>query len=112
MCDCAERTVVDLVGLSPLLVDEDDGHQDDDLGHDAQEGPQRGQAAADAQVDLVAGAAEVVAAEADVVRDVRLHVQVADGQGGFLGGALDLILVAGAVDDGLKGERRGWWIEN
>lgn len=33
------RTIIDLIGLSPLLVDEDDGHQYDDLSHDPQEGP-------------------------------------------------------------------------
>lgn len=98
-CDGAERTVIDLIGLSPLLVDENDGHQDDDLGHDAQEGPQGGQAAANAQVDRVTDAAEVVGAEADVVSDVRLDVQVADGQGGLLGGALDFVLVTCAVSD-------------
>lgn len=102
-CDGAERTVIDLIGLSPLLVDEDDGHQDDDLGHDAQEGPEGGQAAADAQVDLVADAAEVVGGVADVVSDVRLDVQVVDGQGGLVGGALDLVLVTCAIDDRLKG---------
>lgn len=100
---CEERTVIDLIGLSPLLVDEDDGHQHDHLGHDAKEGPEGGQAAANAQVDLVAGTAQVVAADADVVSDVCLDVQVADGQGCLVGGALDLILVTCAVDEWLKG---------
>lgn len=56
-------------------------------------------------MDLVADAAEVVGAEADVVADVRLNVQVADRQGGLLGGALDLVLVTGAVDDRLVAEQ-------
>lgn len=99
---CGVRTVGDLVGLSPLLVDEDDGHQDDDLGHDAEEGPEGGQPAADAQVDLVAVGAQLVGPGADVVADVVLDAQVVDGQRGLVGGALDLVFVGGAVDDGLR----------
>lgn len=96
------RTVGDLIGLSPLLVDEDDGHKDDDLGHDPQEGPQGGPAAADAQVDGVRGRADFAHAGADVVADVAFNVQVVDGQAGPVGGALDLVFVAGSVDDGLR----------
>lgn len=96
------RTIIDLIGLSPLLVDEDDGHQYDDLGHDSQEGPQGGPAAADAQVDLVHGRADFIRSGADVVSDVALNVQVADGQTGPVRGALDLVFVAGSIDDGLE----------
>lgn len=95
------RTVGDLVGLSPLLVDEDDGHEDDDLGHDAEEGPEGGEAAANAQVDLVGAGSDFAGAGADVVAHVVLDAQVVDGQHGLFGGALDLILVTGTVDDGL-----------
>ncbi|TNN49507.1 hypothetical protein EYF80_040301 [Liparis tanakae] len=59
--------------------DEDDGHQDDDLGHDAEEGPEGGQPAADAQVDLVSVGAQLVGPGAHVVADVVLDAQVVDG---------------------------------
>lgn len=95
------RTIVDLIRLSPLLVDEDDGHQDDDLGHDAEERPQSSKATADTQVDLVANCAEFIGSGAKVVSDVFFHVQVVDGQDGLVGGALDLIFVSSAIDDGL-----------
>lgn len=95
------RTVVDLIRLSPLLVDEDDADQDDDLGHDAQEGPEGGQAATDAQVDLVEGRAHFAGTVAHVVAHVHGDVQVVDGQGGPVGGALDLIPVS-TVGDGLR----------
>lgn len=95
-------TVGDLIGLSPLLVDEDDGHQDDDLGHNAQEGPESGQAAADAQLDLVPVGAQVVGSGTGVVADVVFNAQVVNGQGGLVGGALDLVFVAGSVETRLQ----------
>lgn len=94
-------TVVDLIRLSPLLIDEDYADQDDDLGHYAQEGPEGGQPAADAQVDLVGGRADLARAVANVVAYVHGDVQVVNGQGGPVGGALDLIPV-GTVGDGLR----------
>lgn len=96
-------TIIDLIGLSPLLVDEDDGHQYDDLSHDSQEGPEGGPAAAHAQVDLVLGRADFIHSGADVVSDIALNVQVGNGQTGPVWGALDLIFVAGSIGDGLKG---------
>ncbi len=42
-------TVWNIIRLLALLVDDDDQHQDDDLGEDPQQGPQGGQAASDAQ---------------------------------------------------------------
>lgn len=95
------RTVIDLIRLSPLLVDEDDADQDDDLCHDAQEGPEGGQAAADTQVDLVEGRVHFSGTVAHVVAHVHGDVQVIDGQGGPVGGALDLIPVS-TVGDGLR----------
>ena len=95
-------TVLDLVGLSPLLVDEDDGDQDDDLNHDAQEGPDGGQPAADTQLDAVAGGAQLADTGAHVLSLVQLYVQGHDGQGSLVGGALDLVLFFGVVGDGLK----------
>lgn len=70
----AALTVGDLVRLSLLLVDEDDGDEDDDLGHDAQEGPQGGQAAAHTQLDLGCGHVSVDGTLAHVVAHVGLHV--------------------------------------
>lgn len=96
------RTVIDLIWLSPLLVDKDDGHQDDDLGHNTQEGPESSEAAADTQVDLVGGWAKFVGARADVVSHVSFDVQVINGESGIVRGAPDLVLVAGAVDDWLR----------
>lgn len=49
------RTINDLIGLSPLLIDEDDGDEDNDLGDDAKERPKSGQAAAHTQLDLIMG---------------------------------------------------------
>ena len=100
-------TVLDLVGLSPLLVDEDDGDQDDDLDHDAQEGPDGGQPAADTQLDAVAGGAQLADPGAHVLSLVQLYVQAHDVQGRLVGGALDLVLVCGVVDDGLKDTKNG-----
>lgn len=99
------RTIIDLIRLSPLLVDEDDGHQYDDLSHDPQEGPQGGPAAADAQVDLVEGRANLAHSGAHVVSDVALDAQLVDGQAGPVWGALDLVL-AGPIDDGLLGVKQ------
>lgn len=98
------RTIIDLIGLSPLLIDEDDGHQYDDLSHDSQEGPQGGPAAAHAQVDLVCSRADFIHSGANVVSDIAVDVQVVNGQTGPVRGALDLIFLAGSIYDGLKGE--------
>lgn len=92
------RTVIDLIWLSPLLVDKDDGHQDDDLSHNTEEGPESSEAAADTQVDLIGVWAEFVVSRADVVSHVSFDVQVINGESGIVRGAPDLILVAGAVD--------------
>lgn len=62
-------------------------------------------------MDLVADAAEVVGPKADVVSDVRLDVQVADGQSGLLGGALDLVLLTCAIDDWLQEVERRWAVD-
>lgn len=96
------RTVVDLIGLSPLLVDKDDGHQDDDLGHNAKEGPESSQATAHTQVNFVGGCAEFIGSRAHVVSNVVFDAQVIDGQNGLVRGALDLIFVACAIDDRLR----------
>lgn len=93
------RTIIDLIRLSPLLIDEDDGHQDDDLSHNAKEGPESSQTTTDTQVDLVSNCAKFIGSRADVVSDVAFHVQIIDGQNGLVRGALDLILDAGAVGD-------------
>ena len=93
---------MDLVGLSPLLVDEDDGDQDDDLHHDAQEGPDGSQPAADTQLDAVAAGPQVANPDAHVLPLIQLYAQVRDGQGRLVGGALDLVLFCCVVDDGLK----------
>lgn len=68
------RTISNLIRLSPLLIDEDDGDQDDDLSHNAQEGPEGGQAAADTQVDLVGGGAKFAGSGTDVISHVLIHV--------------------------------------
>lgn len=96
------RTVIDLIWLSPLLIDEDDGHQDDDLSHNAKEGPESSQATANTQVDLVGGCAKFIGSRADVVSDVTFDVQVIKGQNGLVRSTPDLIFVASAVDDWLR----------
>lgn len=53
-------------------------------------------------MDRVHGRADFAHPGADVVADVALDVQVVDGQAGLVGGALDLVFVAGSVDDGLR----------
>lgn len=53
-------------------------------------------------MDLVADCAKFVGPRADVVSDVVFDAQVINGQSGLVGGALDLIFVASAVDDGLR----------
>lgn len=95
-----QRTVGDLVGLSPLLVDEDDGHEDNDLGDDAEERPQGGQAAAHAQLDFIIVCSQLICAVALVVAHVGVHVQVLHVQSGLVGGVLDFILIVCAVRDG------------
>lgn len=54
-------------------------------------------------MDLVRGYADLIHSGADVVSNVALDVQVGNGQTGPVGGALDLIFVAGSIDDCLKG---------
>lgn len=53
-------------------------------------------------MDGVAVGAELVHPAADVVLGVALDVQVVNGQTGPVRGALDLVFVAGTVDDGLE----------
>ena len=96
------RTVGDLIGLSPLLIDEDDGHQDDDLGHNAKERPEGSQAAADTQVDLVGVCAKLIGSRAGVVTNVVFDAQIINSQNSLVRGALDLIFVGSAIDDGLR----------
>lgn len=85
------HTVIDLIGLSPLLIDKDYRDKDDDLCHDAKKGPESSQATADTQVDFVSSYAEVVTSRANVVPEVTVDVQVVNGQTGLVGGILDLI---------------------
>lgn len=53
-------------------------------------------------MDLVTGCAKFIGPRADVVSDVLFDAQVINGQSGLVGGALDLIFVASAIDDGLR----------
>jgi len=53
-------------------------------------------------VDLISVGAQFIGSRAAVVPNVVLYAQVIDGQGGLVGGALDLIFV-GAIDDRLRG---------
>ena len=94
-------TVGDLVRLSLLLVDEDDGDEDDDLSHNAQEGPEGGQAAAHAQVDFACGRSQLICALAHIVAHVLGDVQRVDVQGGLVRLALDLVPIS-SVADGLR----------
>lgn len=71
-------TVRNLIWLPPLLVDEDDGDKDEDFCHDAQEGPERCQAAADAQVHRGLPHAEGVGAIAEIISCVLLNIQFED----------------------------------
>lgn len=96
------RTIGDLIRLSPLLIDEDDGHQDDDLGHNAKEGPEGSQAAADTQVDLVGVCAKLIGSRARVVTNVVFDAQIINSQNSLVRGALDLIFVGSAIEDGLR----------
>lgn len=102
MCGACKHTVIDFIWLSPLFIDEDDGHQDDDLSHDAEEGPESSQAAADTQMDLIGSCAEFIGTRADVVSNVTFNAKVIDYHSGLVGGGLDLIFVSGAIDDWLK----------
>lgn len=96
------HTVVDLIRLSPLLVDKDDCHKDDDLSHNAKEGPESSQATADTQGDLVTDGAKFIGSRANVGSNIILNAQLIDGQYGLVGGALDLISVTSAVENRLK----------
>ena len=98
-------TVRDLVGLSPLLIDEDDRHQDQHLGHDAQERPQGCQAAANPQAHHRAPFAQLVGAVAHVLARVLLEVQGDDPQVRPVAFRLDEEPLLGAVDDGLGGRK-------
>lgn len=96
------HTVIDLIWLSPLLIDEDDGHQDDDLSHNAQERPECSPTTAYTQVDLVSGCTEFTGSRTDVVSNVSFNVQVINRQSGLVWGAFDFIFVGSPVDDWLK----------
>lgn len=95
------RSVIDLIGLSPLLIDKDYRDKDDDLCHDAKKGPESSQATADTQVDFVSSYAEFVTSRANVVPEVTVDVQVVNGQTGLVGGILDLIFVSSIGDTNL-----------
>jgi len=96
-------TIVDLIRLSPLLIYEDDGDQDDNLSHNAKEGPEGSQAAADAQMDLVDVLTNLIDSQTHVVAHVLFNVQVQDHQSCPIRGALDLIFVwTGAIGDSLS----------
>lgn len=71
-------TVRNLIWLPPLLIDEDDGDQNEDFCHDAQEGPERCQAAADAQVHRGIAGAVGVGAIAEIIACVLLNIQFKD----------------------------------
>lgn len=53
-------------------------------------------------MDGFAAHADFIDPGADVVVGVALDVQVVNGQTGPVRGALDLIFVAGTIDDGLE----------
>lgn len=101
ICRCRQpdiRTICDLIRLSPLLIDEDDSHKNDDLSHYAKEGPQSSQTTADTQMNLVTVFANFVDSRAYVVPNVILDAQVIDGESGFVRGALDLKFVISPID--------------
>lgn len=85
------HTVADLVRLPALLVNEDDCDEDDDLRHDAQEGPEGGQPTAHAQLNAVLLCAELADPATNVCGGVELDVQIRDNQGGLVGRALYLV---------------------
>lgn len=95
------HTVSDLVRLSLLLVDEDDGDEDDDLSDNAEEWPQGSQLAAHTQLNLIVGFSRITDAEALIHAHVLFNVQIFYVQRGLVGGVLDLILVISAIDNGL-----------
>lgn len=82
------HTVVNLVRLSPLLVDEDDGDEDDDLSHNAQEGPESSKAATHTQMDFVGSTANFVLPSALIGTSIRV-IQVSDGKRRIFGHAHD-----------------------
>lgn len=94
------HTVINLIRLSPLLVDEDDGDEDDDLSHNAQEGPESSQAATHTQVDLVDSLLQPIYPPALIISSI-LIIQVLDDQCGIAGCALDWIPLC-AIGDGLS----------
>lgn len=96
------HTVIDLIRLSPLLIDEDYGHEDDDLSHNAKKRPESSQTTADTQVDLVVGGAQITGSRAPVVSKVIVNVQVTDGQTGLVVGVLDRIFLSGAIGETLR----------
>lgn len=71
-------TVRNLIWLPPLLIDEDDGDENEDFCHDAQEGPERCQAAADTQVHRGTPGAVGVGAVAGILACVLLNIQFKD----------------------------------
>lgn len=88
----SELTVIDLVRLSLLLVDEDDGDKDDDLSHDAEEGPEGSQAAAHTQMDLGGFVAQIILSKAFIVTHILVDVKVINSESGIVRIALDRIL--------------------
>lgn len=69
-------TIKNFIWLPPLLVDKDDGDKDQDFCHYAQEGPERCQTAAYAQVHRGFTRAKYVDGNALVVTRILLDVQL------------------------------------
>ncbi len=97
----ASHTVIDLVWLSPLLVDEDDGDENNDLSDNAEEWPKGGQLATHTQLNLIASWSYFIGTLALVHAHVLVDVQIIHVQRGLVGTVLDLILVNSAIDNGL-----------
>jgi len=93
---------------APLLVDEDDEAQDNHLGHDAQEGPQRRVQVFDANVGagsedhFTVGVVEGAGVDAAV-----LLGHLVDGEGGVGGGGLVRGAVLGGQFDAVRGHHHG-----
>lgn len=99
-------TVGNFVRPLPLLVDDDDDHQDHDLCQDAQEGPQRGQVAAHAQDGGDRHGAHLVGGVALVLAGVLVDLQVCDAQLGVVLFVGNEEPARGVVDVLAKGQ--GW----
>lgn len=69
-------TIENFIWLPPLLVDKDDGDKDQDFCHYTQEGPERCQTAAYAQIHCSFTLAKRVGGTAVVVTRILLDVQL------------------------------------